>query len=462
MKNIKLYISLFVSVALAFSCSKDLLNSDFEPMPDTSEVKIDTTIIKVSCGSNLSSGKVMMAKGVHASTRYEGDAPNKYELDYYVQFKNEDAGRVEITHKPNGVNISFTTINGITEPNIKLEDTFDEKGKDNYVDFIIDETPSQDKKCYRLIIERPTLNVGINYVYEKDSVNFLCDGLMVELPSKETGYMLSYGPYYEFASISSNTYILETASAEWIQFLSTRRFKCSPNEGVDTRVGHITFSDITGERTKVLKITQEGTGWQDRQNEVLWEFYNATGGPEWKNNNGWVAGMAATAPRAGIGFNDNGRVTEILLSGNGLTGTLPKSFGELWAVNKIDLYNNELSGPIPDCLGKLHCVRWLYLDRNQFTGTLPESMKGLTAMTSLFLSDNKLSGVIPDWLFELPRFVDPPYEGYGLCLGDNYFSNYDPAIHCTHNEYWQHEDGGNHGGKTPDGFNQGGSVEENF
>lgn len=72
-------------------------------------------------------------------------------------------------------------------------------------------------------------------------------------------------------------------------------------------------------------------------------------------------------------------------------------------------------------------------------------------MSALYLGDNKLSGVISDWIFELPRFVDPPYEGYHLCLWDNYFSNYAPAIHCTHG--WQHEDGGNPGARRPTGSN---------
>lgn len=416
--------------------------------------------IELVCSSVKTGGPVSYSSNQNRIvTRYQDEIDT--EAKRYFQFGEEwwsSEPKVTVTHTPAHVRTNFTTVGGAVYPDIWLEDEYDENGTDNYIEVSV--THGQTTRPYRLTLKRPWLEVETKYVYEKDSVLFRTGGDMVELPSANCAWILSYLPAYSFSKVAANTSIVITASDRWINFGNGLKFSVSANEGYDKRVGYVTVSDIYGENVHRLKVIQEGTGWQDRQNEVLWEFYNATGGPEWKNNNGWVAGMAATAPRAGIGFNDNGRVEQIVLGGNGLKGTLPESFGELWYVHKIDLSDNELSGPIPDCLGELHCVRELHLENNQLTGGIPESMKGLTRMSALYLGNNKLSGVIPDWIFELPRFVNPPYEGYHLCLGDNYFSNYDPSKHCTH--AWTHEDGGNHGGKTPDGFNQGGEVHETF
>ena len=380
----------------------------------------------------------------------------------YVKFEevlyNENYPEIEITHKPANVQVTFNKKNGSVIPDIWLENEYDDTCEDNYLDFTF-VTKGLSVHKYHFTLKRAKVEFSTSYIYDQDSVFVRQDGWFMETPSKNTTYIDRWSQLFKY-TIQTNTYAV-FSSSEWITYDPySLGITFAENDNYETRRGYIAVSDVWGEVTDTIRFIQEGTGWQDRQNEVLWELYYATDGPNWKNNDGWVEGMEATGRRAGIGFNDNGRVEQIVLGGNRLKGTLPESFGELWYVHKIDLYDNELSGPIPDCLGKLHCLRELHLENNQLTGGIPESMKGLTRMSALYLGNNKLSGVIPDWIFELPRFVNPPYEGYHLCLGDNYFSNYDPSKHCTH--AWVHEDGGNHGGKTPDGFNQGGSVEETF
>ncbi len=95
----------------------------------------------------------------------------------------------------------------------------------------------------------------------------------------------------------------------------------------------------------------------DRQ--MLTNLYNATGGDGWTNNTGWK-----TAPLYGDGFAmpgtegtwfgvtvDAGRVTQINLNTNHLTGTLPSSLGSLTGLLGLDLSHNSIGGAIPASLG---------------------------------------------------------------------------------------------------------------
>ncbi|KAJ9162630.1 hypothetical protein P3X46_022389 [Hevea brasiliensis] len=111
------------------------------------------------------------------------------------------------------------------------------------------------------------------------------------------------------------------------------------------------------------------------------------------------------------------------LSGNGLTGGIPSSFGKMSQLTELDLSNNHLSGIIPQELivgcsslyelilsdNSLHgqifpkqanckeLIR-LLLDGNQFTGSIPYSITNCTMLEMLDVSDNRLSSSIPGWI----------------------------------------------------------------
>ncbi|KAL1558079.1 putative LRR receptor-like serine/threonine-protein kinaseisoform X1 [Salvia divinorum] len=78
------------------------------------------------------------------------------------------------------------------------------------------------------------------------------------------------------------------------------------------------------------------------------------------------------------------RVTELLLNGFGLSGSLP-DFSSMDALQTIDVQNNSLGGPIPDFLGTFPNLKILNLANNQFNGSVPASMtakKGLVLTVS--------------------------------------------------------------------------------
>ena len=96
--------------------------------------------------------------------------------------------------------------------------------------------------------------------------------------------------------------------------------------------------------------------------EVLIAFYNATGGPNWKGNNNWLSDVPINE-WDGVTTDGNGRVTELSLLGN------------------------QLSGEIPPELGNLPNLKYLYLDQNQLSGCVPSSLSGRLAMEISDLGD---------------------------------------------------------------------------
>ncbi|CAI0473059.1 unnamed protein product [Linum tenue] len=119
------------------------------------------------------------------------------------------------------------------------------------------------------------------------------------------------------------------------------------------------------------------------------------------------------------------RVTEIKLSGLGLSGSMGYQLDSLKALKNLNLANNQFTGEIPysislmtslkylnlahnqlqnqlgDMFGKLPSLSTLDISSNQLTGNLPESFGSLPSMTSMYLQNNQFTGTI-DVLASLP------------------------------------------------------------
>ena len=175
--------------------------------------------------------------------------------------------------------------------------------------------------------------------------------------------------------------------------------------------------------------------------KALEAIYDATGGEKWSNQLGWKTGQpieewhGVTVATKNITSSPSrdceGRVTELKLSNNNLSGNIPAELGNLACLYHLDLSGNNLSGNIPNELGNLKVLQGRYsesygltkcpvsyydhssldysnldnnvldLSENDLTGEIPASLGNLRCLSKLDLSDNKtrhyIRWAVPPW-----------------------------------------------------------------
>ncbi len=135
------------------------------------------------------------------------------------------------------------------------------------------------------------------------------------------------------------------------------------------------------------------------EKNALVDLYNATGGTNWTNNDGWK-NYSSTDPCDSNWYgvtctSANDHVLRIELRSNNLTGIIPASIGNLTQLQDLDLYENNLAGNIPSSIGNLVNLQYIQFYHNNFTGVIPESLGNLSQLQYLDLASNNLSGPIP-------------------------------------------------------------------
>ena len=136
---------------------------------------------------------------------------------------------------------------------------------------------------------------------------------------------------------------------------------------------------------------------------ALVALYNATGGPNWKNHTGWLqTNTPCTTPWYGVNC-PYGVFSELSLTDNNLTGTLPAALGDLHHLRFLLLSMNQLNGPIPATLGSLGSLEVLTANHNQLSGRIPAEFGSLDSLRILQLNSNLLSDSIPWTLGSLER-----------------------------------------------------------
>ncbi|TXG53716.1 hypothetical protein EZV62_018972 [Acer yangbiense] len=90
------------------------------------------------------------------------------------------------------------------------------------------------------------------------------------------------------------------------------------------------------------------------------------------------------------------QVLKLDLSRNLLSGEIPPEIGNCYHLAYLDMSQNNLSGSIPPEISNVHILNYLNLSRNHLTQTIPRSMGSMKSLTIADFSFNDLSGKLPE------------------------------------------------------------------
>ena len=125
------------------------------------------------------------------------------------------------------------------------------------------------------------------------------------------------------------------------------------------------------------------------------------GGPNWNLNDNWLSN-APLRQWYGVAVGA-GRVVELDLSQNQLSGRIPSEIGLLTGLTNLDLFGNQLTGEIPATIGNLDKVTRLSLWANQLSGSIPAELGDMESLEWVALGINELTGEIPpEWATSPP------------------------------------------------------------
>ena len=153
--------------------------------------------------------------------------------------------------------------------------------------------------------------------------------------------------------------------------------------------------------------------------DALTALYHSTGGENWVRRDNWLSDQHIDT-WYGVTVNPDGRVSELVMPENELTGELPPEIGTLTELVSLSLHFNSLEGEIPSELADLTELTTLYLGGNRLSGEIPAWFGDLAGLENLNLSLNQLTGEIPPELGDLPRLK-------WLALSGNSLSDCIPA-----------------------------------
>lgn len=137
---------------------------------------------------------------------------------------------------------------------------------------------------------------------------------------------------------------------------------------------------------------------------ALEAFFNATGGTNWVNKTNWLTSQPFDQ-WAGLRTDADGRVMELALYGNNLSGELPDELGALDQLEYLGLGYDNLTGEIPESIWSLTNLKTLDIAYTEISGTLPSDIGNLQNLETLIMAANDLTGEIPSALGSLSKLT---------------------------------------------------------
>lgn len=94
-------------------------------------------------------------------------------------------------------------------------------------------------------------------------------------------------------------------------------------------------------------------------------------------------------------------VQRLNLAANGFNGGLPYSISQMTSLRYLNVSHNQIQGQVTVMFDSLSSLDTLDFSFNSMTGDLPQSFKALTSMNKMYLQNNQFTGTI-DVLANLP------------------------------------------------------------
>ena len=138
--------------------------------------------------------------------------------------------------------------------------------------------------------------------------------------------------------------------------------------------------------------------------DALVALYRAADGDNWNRNDSWLSD-APLGEWYGVTTDDTGRVIDLDLSENQLSGVIPAEIGRLTDLARLSLWGNRLQGEIPPTIGSLDNVTHLSLWANQLRGAIPAELGDMASLEWVALGINELTGEIPPELGNLANLT---------------------------------------------------------
>mmetsp|Transcript_7114 Transcript_7114/g.11814 ORF Transcript_7114/g.11814 Transcript_7114/m.11814 type:complete len:423 (-) Transcript_7114:537-1805(-) len=118
---------------------------------------------------------------------------------------------------------------------------------------------------------------------------------------------------------------------------------------------------------------------------ILTTFYFSLGGTKWRESDNWLSDDGECTWH-GITCNENGEITELVLTHNNLLGPLPDDLHFLSSLQVLRLSQNSITGTFPASLTRLPHLAELEFSLNSFTGTVPADIWKQTQLRILGLT----------------------------------------------------------------------------